>query len=210
MEVLLMVRISKQPDERRNELMETADRLFSERGFAAVRVSDIVSAMGVAQGTFYYYFQSKDEILVSLLEQKWQQIAAFINEKISAVADPAARLSAALTFMIMPGDDIISDPDFRLLTDPSVTGLFHPDLDSARIKSLLPVMSGIIDYGIKRRAFMQFQNTDEVVKVVFLGISSFFHQIEAGATPSAVSAVCELIERVLGLSSGSLKINLMR
>lgn len=203
-----MVRISKQPDDRRAELLETSARLFTERGFASVRVSDIVSEMGVAQGTFYYYFQSKDEALVALLEQKWMQIADFIKERVSVIPDPVVRLSATLAWMIMPGDEIKLDPAYRLLADPAVAGIFHPDFDRARVKCLLPVMSDVIEYGIAKGTFPEFQNTSEVVRIVFLGISSYFHHTEIAAMPSAISAVCEMIERVLGISAGTLKINL--
>jgi AcrR family transcriptional regulator len=154
-----MVRNSKQPDERRAELLETADKLFSERGFASVKVSDIVSAMGVAQGTFYYYFQTKDEIMVALLEQKWQQIAAAIGEKASCEPDAVNRLTIVLTCMINPGDDIKQNPGNRLLDDPAVTGTFHPDFDRARVKSLFPVMLGVVEYGIAQGAFPKFSNT---------------------------------------------------
>lgn len=201
-----MVRVSKQPDERRSELMETADKLFAERGFASVRVSDIVAAAGVAQGTFYYYFKTKDDILVALLEQKWSQIADYINEKASTVADPVARLKTALASMVKPDEKIKNDPANRLLADPAVTGAFHPDFDSARIKGLLPVMLGVIEYGIKKSAFAPLINTSEVVKIVFLGISAYFHQAEEEASPSAVAAVCVTVERVLNLPGGTLNI----
>jgi AcrR family transcriptional regulator len=202
-----MVRISKDPDDRRNELLETADRLFTERGFSSVRVSDIVSEMNVAQGTFYYYFKSKDDILVYLLEQKWIQIAALINNNLTLEIDPFVRLSEALSFMIIPGDEIISNPSYALLSDPAVTGMFHPDFDRARIKSLLPVMTGVIEYGIQKFKFPQMLNTSEVIKIIFLGINAYFHQTNTQYLQSAISPVCELIERVLGLSSGTLKIN---
>lgn len=201
-----MVRISKQPDERRAELLETAEKLFSERGFAYVKISDIVSAMGVAQGTFYYYYQSKDEIMVALLEQKWLQIADLINKKASGEPDAVKRLTIVLTCMVNPGDDIKHDPGNRLLADQAVIGAFHPDFDRARVKSLFPVMLGVVEYGVMQGAFPKFLNTTEVVKIIFLGISAYFHQVETEALPAAVSAVCETIERVLGLSAGTLKI----
>lgn len=202
-----MARISKQPDERKAELMETAERLFIEKGFASVRVSDIVSAMGVAQGTFYYYFQSKDEVMVALLEQKWMEIARLIAQKLAAEPDPVARLAGALAGMVMPGG-LAADPHYRLLFDPAVTGAFHPEFDTARVKSLLPVMRGVIEYGIAQGVFPQYENMREVVRIVFLGISAYFHQTETEVLPAALPAVCELIEHVLDLPKGTLNTNL--
>jgi AcrR family transcriptional regulator len=201
-----MVRITKQPDERRSELLDTAERLFTEHGFASVRVSDIVSAMGVAQGTFYYYYKTKDEVLIALLHQKWQQIAAAISEQVSREQDPAARLSKALALMVMPGDEITSDPYYRLLKDPSVTQAFHPEFDRARIDALLPIMQNTVEYGITKGAIKNFTHTAEIVKMVFLGIAAYFHTVMQEDFMQAVSSVFELTERVTGLLPGTLNI----
>ncbi|GIO30333.1 MULTISPECIES: TetR/AcrR family transcriptional regulator [Paenibacillus] len=55
-----MPRITKNPKERRNEILNAAMELFNTKGFEQTSVSDIVKKIGVAQGTFYYYFQSKE------------------------------------------------------------------------------------------------------------------------------------------------------
>ncbi len=200
------MRITKEPDERRAELMETAGRLFAERGFASVRVSDIVAAMGVAQGTFYYYFPTKDHVLVALLEVKWQEVAAFIEAELSAYDEPVARLSAALAWMLRPGSELTADARYRILMDPAVAGAFHPAFDAARTRSLYPVMSRVVAYGMERGAFESIVQAAEVVRIVFLGITARMHEVEPAGLPEALSAICGLLERVLGLSSGSIKL----
>lgn len=57
-----MTRTAKDSDERRSELIATAQQLFYSKGYESTSVSDIVKAVGVAQGTFYYYFDSKTEM----------------------------------------------------------------------------------------------------------------------------------------------------
>lgn len=54
-----MPRITKSPDERRNELIDAAEMLFIENGYDQTSVSDIVKKVNVAQGTFYYYFNPR-------------------------------------------------------------------------------------------------------------------------------------------------------
>lgn len=51
----------------RDRLLRAAERLFGEGGFHATGVSDITRAAGVAQGTFYLYFESKEEIFRALV-----------------------------------------------------------------------------------------------------------------------------------------------
>ena len=74
-----MARISKDPDERRLEIINAAEKLFNEKGFENTAVSDIVKSIGVAQGTFYYYFKSKDDVFNAIAEE-------FINEFMESFA----------------------------------------------------------------------------------------------------------------------------
>ena len=60
---------SEQAEQRRNQLIDTALELFSERGIEATRVSDIAQAAGVAQGLLYRYFPGKDALLSAIIER---------------------------------------------------------------------------------------------------------------------------------------------
>jgi AcrR family transcriptional regulator len=57
---------TKPPEERRNELMNAAERLFLRRGFGAATVDQITAAAEVAKGTFYLYFKSKEDVRSAL------------------------------------------------------------------------------------------------------------------------------------------------
>jgi AcrR family transcriptional regulator len=63
----------------RGELLAAAERLIAERGFEAASLSDIASAAGVSKGAVYHYFPSKDELLLALLDLRFE-------ERIDAVA----------------------------------------------------------------------------------------------------------------------------
>jgi AcrR family transcriptional regulator len=67
-------RVTKRPEERRGELLEAAARVFAEKGVSRATVSDITEAAGVAKGTFYLYFDSKDHLLGGLKERFVDQI----------------------------------------------------------------------------------------------------------------------------------------
>ena len=64
-----MARITKDPVVRRNEIIDAAEKLFYSVGYDETSVSDIVKAIGVAQGTFYNYFTSKDAVLEALVQR---------------------------------------------------------------------------------------------------------------------------------------------
>lgn len=59
----------EQAEQRRNQLVDVALTLFAERGIDAVPVSEIAQAAGVSQGLLYHYFQSKDDLLLAIIER---------------------------------------------------------------------------------------------------------------------------------------------
>ena len=65
-------------DRRRRELLDVALRVFSERGYHDTRISDLIEAAGVARGTFYLYFESKNAIFHELLDELVARIRASI------------------------------------------------------------------------------------------------------------------------------------
>jgi AcrR family transcriptional regulator len=61
--------------QRRKELIESAIKLFAEKGFQSTSVQDIVSSYGISKGAFYNYFSSKEELLIAIFK--------YYNEKLS-------------------------------------------------------------------------------------------------------------------------------
>lgn len=57
------MRISKNPEERRNEILDAAEFLFTTKGYSNTTINDILKKVGIAKGTFYHYFQSKEEVM---------------------------------------------------------------------------------------------------------------------------------------------------
>ncbi|KYK36355.1 MAG: helix-turn-helix transcriptional regulator [Theionarchaea archaeon] len=58
-----MIRVTKEPEERQNELINIAEALFMEKGYDLTTVEEIVRKAKIAKGTFYYYFKFKSDIL---------------------------------------------------------------------------------------------------------------------------------------------------
>jgi len=78
---------------KRAELAAVAAGVFIERGVARTAVSDIVSAAGIAQGTFYLYFESKDDLVVAVADRFVAEIGAVLEASVSGPGSPApARL----------------------------------------------------------------------------------------------------------------------
>ena len=62
------MRVVKKPEERKAEMVAAAAKLFAEQGFVRTSVAEIVSAVDVAKGLFYYYFTTKDDMVRAVVE----------------------------------------------------------------------------------------------------------------------------------------------
>jgi AcrR family transcriptional regulator len=69
----------KNPGEKRREFIQAAEELFLEKGYENTSVDDIVKRMGVAKGLFYYYFESKDEIILAISDIMFTEITQNID-----------------------------------------------------------------------------------------------------------------------------------
>lgn len=75
-----MTRIVKNPEERRDQLIAIAQQLFFTKGYESTSVNDIIEAVGVSKGTFYYYFESKLAILETMAKKMVDQAMLVMEE----------------------------------------------------------------------------------------------------------------------------------
>jgi AcrR family transcriptional regulator len=69
-------------NERKEMILESAKRLFSDRGYYQTQISDIMDAADVARGTIYQYFKNKDDIFTTLLESYLKRYENMVSEAI--------------------------------------------------------------------------------------------------------------------------------
>ena len=78
--------------EKPQQIIDAAIRVFARTGYYNSRVSDIAREAGIASGTIYLYFKTKDEILVTLFREKMAAFVAYLRAQIAPERDPIARL----------------------------------------------------------------------------------------------------------------------
>ncbi|MFZ5909160.1 MAG: TetR/AcrR family transcriptional regulator [Chloroflexota bacterium] len=60
-------------DERKDQIMNAAEEIFSKKGFSDARMDDIAEETGLSKGTLYLYFKSKDDLIVAILDRLFQR-----------------------------------------------------------------------------------------------------------------------------------------
>jgi TetR/AcrR family fatty acid metabolism transcriptional regulator len=83
--------------EKPQQIIDAAIRVFARNGYYNSRVSDIAREAGVASGTIYLYFRTKDEILVTLFRHKMATWLEFLRQAITDEPDPIAKLRRLIT-----------------------------------------------------------------------------------------------------------------
>ncbi len=85
------------------QIIEAAIRVFARNGYYNSRVSDIAREAGIASGTIYLYFKTKDEILVTLFREKMAEWVAYVRGEIASEPDAVAKLHrlVALHFSVL-------------------------------------------------------------------------------------------------------------
>jgi TetR/AcrR family fatty acid metabolism transcriptional regulator len=86
--------------DKRDRILKAAVKVFARNGFHATRVSEVAKAAGVADGTIYLYFKSKEELLFSLFEDRVDKLLAFMREELPKKKDAPARLRAVIDMQL--------------------------------------------------------------------------------------------------------------
>lgn len=87
-------------DERREQILSTALRLFATRGLAATRVSDIATGSRIAQGLLYHYFAAKEDIFVELVRRAFERLNAAARALEALPLPPREKLGRALAALL--------------------------------------------------------------------------------------------------------------
>lgn len=199
-----MARITKAPEERRREIIETSERLFLEVGYAKCSVDMIIREIGVAKGTFYYYFKSKEEILGAIVERT----ISGIEEMAKAVADDPARGALAKMELLLSGIQV-SDGDGREVTEllhlPENREL-HEATNVATVRRLSPVFAQIVEQG-NREGVFEAHRPLETIQVILTGahflLDGGLFDFTDDETRARRAATQEILERSLGAAPGA-------
>jgi len=186
------------PEARRGELVAAAAKIFVEKGVAKAAVSDIVKAAGVAQGTFYLYFDSKADIVNAVAEHIGDEMVGAIERSVAA-----ARAGAVAKLLVLRDALLVTaeDPTAR-----EIAGAYHGpenrevhDQMAERISlRLAPLVEEIVKQGVAEGVFVA-DNPRVAAWFVLGGLHAFERGFTDLAGQRAVAAAAmECALRTLG------------
>lgn len=186
---------------RRSEIAAAASRVFAERGVANTSVSDIVKAAGVAQGTFYLYFETKDDVVLAVVDEMAGRMIARVAAAVDASGSTAVEKFLGLRDVLMAFD---VDPAAVELADfmhRRENRALHDRMAEHFVPALIPLMESIVSQGVAEGVF-NVRDPHAAAWFVLGGLQS----AELSGTPvtdmpDAIKAVTGFALRALGYTA---------
>ncbi|MGN1188277.1 MAG: TetR/AcrR family transcriptional regulator [Lachnospiraceae bacterium] len=199
------MRVVKEAEERRNEILDVAERLFGTKGFDNTSTNDILNEIGIARGTLYYHFKSKEDILDAMIERITAQLVAKART-IAAKKEIPVLQRLALTIMALNLDNDLGHEVMEQV-HRAQNALLHQKMRENLLAEVNPLITGLVEEGINQGIFRT-EYPAEVVEMAMLYSSIAFDALsgddEEKRQRKITAFICNL-ERLLGMESGSMQ-----
>ncbi|WP_256759553.1 TetR/AcrR family transcriptional regulator [Cohnella sp. WQ 127256] len=203
------MRVVKEAEERRNEILDAADELFGQKGFDGTSTNDILVKVGIARGTLYHHFKSKEDIMDALIERYSINLLGAAQEvaldKSVPVIERILRVVMALNISSENGSG--SGKEIMEHIHRPQNALMHQKIQKVIISGVPPILTPIIREGIEQGKF----NTPypyECMEMVIVYANAIFDDDRVDLTneerTSRMLSFIFNVERLLGAESGSL------
>ena len=212
-----MTRQVKKPEIRKNEILDTAQKFFFQKGFDQTSIQDIINDLGIAKGTFYHYFTSKIDLLDKLTDRATNEIYASIKPIVDSDMKATEKFNA--TFKTASALKMVNIDVFVLIIKVLFTDentIIREKMYRNSIKKTMPLYSKIIKQGVDEGIF-HVEAPDDVAEIMIqigtnlneticrLLISKNIPQDHLIQTiVHKLKIYQDTVERILGASKGSI------
>ena len=201
------MRVVKEAEERKEEILDAAEKLFAAKGVDNTSTGDILNAVGIARGTLYYHFKSKEEILDGVIERITKQLMQDAREIVRNKELPVLeRLTKAI--MSLNVESKIGYEIMEQVHRPQ-NALMHQKMQVTLLTGINPILTELVEEGIEQGIFHT-QYPESVVEIMMLYANTAFDELNlAGLGPEQrekkISGFIYNVERLMGMKEGSLQ-----
>lgn len=204
--------------EKRNAILDVAQRYITTKGYEQMTTQDILEALQISRGAFYHYFDSKQALLMALVErigeQAEQLVLPIVSNREMLAQDKLLRFFAVLDQKKRENLDLLFA--FMRVWYADENALFRQKLYQARLKRLAPWLSQIIQEGVTEGVFTT-AYPDQAARIIIsliedLGYATVELLFAEKGQPidflritQIGEATADALERVLGIKPGCLR-----
>ena len=202
------MRIVKDANERKNEILDAAEELFAARGYEETSTGDILDRVGIARGTLYYHFRSKEEILDALIGRINQALIARARRIAEDQSVPVVeRIIRTIASMNLEEEKSSIGHEVLEQVHKPQNALMHQKMQQGILDGVVPVISSLVEEGNEQGIFHA-EYPRETTEMLVLYASIAFDS-RLGQTPeqlkNRMAAIIRNTEKFLGVERGSLE-----
>lgn len=201
------MRIVKEAEERREEILDAAERLFAAKGFDNTSTGDILDAVGIARGTLYYHFKSKEEILDGVIQRITGRLMRYASDIVRQKELPVLeRLTKAILSL-----NVESEIGYEIMEQVHrpQNALMHQKMQATLLAGILPILTELVEEGTQQ-GICHTRYPESMVEMTILYANTAFDELNvAGLSPAQrerkIAGFIYNLERLMGMEEGSLQ-----
>lgn len=199
------MRVVKEAEERRNEILDVAESLFVTKGFDNTSTNDILSEIGIARGTLYYHFKSKEDILDAMIERMTGQLMIKAKDLVSRKDIPVLQRLTMMMKALKVNDDV-GQEILEQIHKPQ-NALMHQKMQERLLAEMNPLTTELIEEGIAQ-GICHTDYPAEVAEMTFLYANTIFDDLMEHSEEERqrkIAAFIYNLERLLKMEQGSMQ-----
>lgn len=200
------MRVVKEAEERKNEILDVAERLFGTQGFDNTSTNDILNEIGIARGTLYYHFKSKEEILDTMIDRMTKQLVEKSKEIVSQKnMSVLQRLTMMMLALNVSGGNL-GHEILEQVHKPQ-NALMHQKMQERLLSGINPLITSLIEECITQ-GICQTDCPAEVAEMTLLYYNTVFDDLMEHSEEEKqrkIAAFIYNLERLLKMEQGSMQ-----
>lgn len=187
----------KKGEKRKLELLNIAYRMFVSKGYENTSVDEIIAGAGIAKGTFYYHFESKEELLEAVIDMMLDREEEEAQKILGApIPIPQKLVGVLASFRLETDEESIRDA----LHEPENI-IMHEKTGRKIRERIIPLLSEVARQGINEGLF-SCDDIPERIKIIVILANELFDR--NGFSSTDIRVFIDVTEKTLGAPAGSM------